>query len=85
MTFVSGGWAHEDEKVEVRDTSDSVVGWNIKRKGLVQLWDLETGQLRDSFPAHDNALTCLSASPTEGILVTAGTDGVTKVWSLWND
>jgi len=84
-TFVSGGWAHEDEKVEVRDTSGSLVGWNFKRKGLVQLWDLATGQLRDSFPAHDNALTCLAASPTEGILVTAGVDGVTKAWSLWDD
>jgi WD40 repeat protein len=84
-TFVSGGWAHEEEQVEVRDTSGSLVGWNSKSKGLVQLWDLETGQLRDSFTAHDDALTCLAASPTEGILVTAGKDGATKAWSLWDD
>ena len=82
---MSGGWAHEEEKVEVRDTSGNLVGWNSRRKGLVQLWDLETGQLRDSFPAHDNALTCLAVSPTEGILVTAGNDGATKAWSLRDD
>lgn len=80
-TFVSGGWAHDEQSVEVRDASGAVRGWNVTRKGLVQLWDLTTGRLRDCVPAHDDGLTCLAASPTEGLLITGAKDGA-KMWEL---
>jgi len=82
-TFASGGWAHDEDRVEVRDASGGLRGWDVKRKGLVQLWDLETGRLRDSFHAHDDALRCLAASPAEGLLITGGKDGA-KLWQVAN-
>ncbi len=41
-------------------------------KGMVQLWNLESGQQTDSFKAHDSSVNGISFSPTGDRIVTAG-------------
>jgi WD40 repeat protein len=70
--FISGAWSHE----ECRH------GWNVTRKGLVQLWDLRSGKLTDSIEAHDDSLCCLAYNLEKDLLASGSADGVVKIWSL---
>ncbi|MEB3882774.1 trypsin-like peptidase domain-containing protein [Lyngbya sp. CCY1209] len=50
--------------------------------GSVSLWNLGTGGLRASFPAHSGAVNAIAVSRDGNILATAGDDGAIKIWDL---
>jgi len=80
--FISGAWSHEEFKQEVHDGSGNLVGWNVTRKGLMQLWDLKSGKLNDVIEAHDDSLCCLAHNRRTDLIATGSAGGVVKIWSL---
>ena len=83
--FLSGAWSHEEQRHEVRDGVDNLLGWNSSRKGLVQLWDLASGALLDSIEVHRDALGSMSYCPRTNRLATAGQEGAVKIWRFEPD
>lgn len=80
--FISGAWSHEEFRHEVHDASGKLLGWNVTRKGMVQLWDLRSGKLIDSIEAHSNSFCCLAYNQKSDLLATGSENGVVKIWSL---
>lgn len=50
--------------------------------GTVQLWNLRTGNLLTTFPAHAAAITALRFSPDGETLITASADRTLILWDL---
>lgn len=50
--------------------------------GNVSLWNLGTGGLRKSFPAHSGAVNAIAVSREGNVLATAGEDGTIAIWDL---
>lgn len=50
--------------------------------GAVRLWDLATGELRQSLKAHDGRITALAFSRDGRRLASGGEDRVAQVWEL---
>ncbi|WP_072619344.1 WD40 repeat domain-containing protein [Spirulina major] len=50
--------------------------------GTVQLWNLRTGSLLTSFPAHTAAIAALQFSPDGDTLITASEDRTLILWDL---
>jgi hypothetical protein len=80
--FISGAWSHEEFRHEIQDASGKLLGWNVTRKGLVQLWDLRSGKLNESIEAHSDSLCCLAYNQKSDLLATGSENGVVKIWSL---
>lgn len=54
-------------------------------KGMVQLWNVESGEQTDSFQAHDSAVNGISFSPTGDRIVTAGSPhSFASELRMWN-
>lgn len=52
-------------------------------KGVVALWDLETGELVQQIPASDQGILSISIASDGQILASGSRDGTVKLWSLW--
>jgi WD40 repeat protein/tRNA A-37 threonylcarbamoyl transferase component Bud32 len=55
------------------------------KNGTVKLWDVETGKMQRSWPAHHGDVNWVSFSPDGRSLVTAGDDGEVRLWDLENE
>jgi WD40 repeat protein len=49
---------------------------------VVELWDVENGTLLRSFRAHEDFITAVSISADGAVLVSAGHDGLIKLWEM---
>lgn len=50
--------------------------------GTLYVWELSTGRLLRSWPAHYKAVSCLAFLEAGGILVSGGEDTLANVWVL---
>jgi WD40 repeat protein len=48
----------------------------------IQVWNLESGKLVRSFPAHANWVSALAISPDGQLLASSGMEGTIKIWYL---
>jgi WD40 repeat protein len=48
----------------------------------VHLWDLRTGQLRQTLSGHTHPITALSYSPDGRFLSSSSSDGTIRVWDM---
>ncbi|KAL2938262.1 Protein ROOT INITIATION DEFECTIVE 3 [Bienertia sinuspersici] len=51
--------------------------------GNIYLWEVFTGRLLKKWYAHNGAVSCLSLSDDESLLISGAEDGGVKVWSLF--
>jgi WD40 repeat protein len=54
------------------------------RDGILQIWDVKSGNVRFTIQAHDDAIQSISFSPSGKTLASAGGDGTVKIWDLAN-
>jgi WD40 repeat protein len=52
------------------------------KAGVVHLWDLDNGTLKDRFQAHQGAIEILAFGPGGRFLATGGADQTARVWDL---
>ncbi len=52
-------------------------------KGAIALWDLETGELLQKIPAHDQGILSMAIASDGHTLASGSIDGTVKLWSLW--
>lgn len=50
--------------------------------GTLYVWDLPTGRLLRSWPAHYKSVTCLSFLDGGNVLISGGEDTLVSVWLL---
>ena len=50
--------------------------------GLIKVWDLETGQRRQTLAGHQNSVRALSLHPNGRHLASASWDKTVKLWDL---
>jgi pre-rRNA-processing protein IPI3 len=50
--------------------------------GRVYVWEVSTGRLLRSWPAHYKSVTCLVFSDDDSLLISGGDDGIVSVWPL---
>lgn len=62
-------------------TTDSL-GISGNSNGTVDIWNLATGGLRQSFSAHNREATRVLVTPNGQQLITAGEDGIIRIWDL---
>ncbi len=61
--------------------SRTIAGGNDK--GIVTLWDLETGELVQNISASDRGVLAIAIASDGQILASGSRDGTVKIWSLW--
>ena len=49
--------------------------------GMIKLFDITTGKLKNSFKGHDDTVTSVSLSKDNSLLATGSRDGTGKVWN----
>jgi serine/threonine protein kinase len=59
---------------------DAVAGWT-HLAGRVTVWDLPSGQVRASWPAHRGLIEGMAASPDGRFIVSLGKEGVARLWT----
>jgi len=48
----------------------------------IDLWDITSGQLRQTLHGHTNSVLCLAFHPDGALLASGSTDGTVRLWSL---
>ncbi len=61
------------------DGSTLAIGF---REGMVELWDVTTGDLRRSFTAHSDRVSSMRFNPDGSILATGSWDGTVRLWDV---
>jgi len=56
--------------------------WLVGGQQVVNIWDLESGQLHTSFPGHGATVRCAAFSPDGRTLATGSVDHSIKLWNL---
>lgn len=51
--------------------------------GLLQVWDIESGELLFETLAHKDTIESILLSPDGTLLATTSRDGASKLWSIW--
>jgi WD40 repeat protein len=49
---------------------------------VIRLWEIATGEIRQEFIGHNDAVSCLTFSPDGNILASGSSDGSTLLWSV---
>ncbi len=75
-------WAVDDWVTDLAFTPDGAILAVAMQNGVVQLWDVATGELLAAFDAHDDPVTAVRFDPRGALLATAGADGIVRVWGL---
>lgn len=50
--------------------------------GVLQVWDVKTGQTNAILPAHSGAITCIAVCPDRTLMATGGSDRNVSIWRL---
>ena len=53
--------------------------------GHIYIWDVMEGNVVSKLSGHSKAVCCVAYHPKEAKLISAGTDGVLKVWGTEAD
>ncbi|MBN2366186.1 MAG: WD40 repeat domain-containing protein [Calditrichaeota bacterium] len=57
-------------------------GGNNYKKGIVEVWNLETGKCTQTKECCETSVVCIVIFPIRGYFLTGGADGTIKLWSL---
>jgi WD40 repeat protein len=60
------------------DNTTLVIG---SMDGTVQLWDLQSGQVRQTLHGHTNLVTSVDVSPDGQLVVSGCSDGMVRIWN----
>src|SRR5688572_13760744 len=71
---------HRDAVTDAAFRGDSNILESASQDGTIKLWNMEDGKLAKSFNAHAGGVLALSFTH-DGKIVSAGRDGLVKVWS----
>ncbi len=52
------------------------------RDRSIDLWDVASGELRQSLQGHTNSITCLAFHPAGELMASGSTDGTVRLWAM---
>jgi len=75
-------WTVDDWVTDLAFTPDGAILAVAMQNGVVQLWDVATGEMLAAFDAHDDPVMAVRFDPQGVLLATAGAEGIVRVWGL---
>ena len=53
--------------------------------GSLELWDIETGELQETFAGHNGIVNSISSAPETKLILSGSTDKTIKLWEVGNE
>jgi len=76
----SAALSHDGSTVVAGSAQHAVSSGDSGRERSVKIWNAATGKLRKSWPGHERAVTVVTFSQNDRMIVSASRDGTIKYW-----